>query len=520
MKKSVLFIVTVIFLGYACTGEDKVTPVCDVSNCISDTISQDIITRDSGQSDTGTNDAEEKTLCSLSEEVTLTAPEIVSGAEIDYEFGKVTITGNESGPAEKTQFDVILKNGGITKIKTDNNGEFTVVITQEELKKLPETFEIVLTITPPANFGKEVKNSRNVISFYRYENTKFSFVLSYSNGYFIVTPKEQLYKLTTKMAGGKKALDAFINATTKAVVPDKAEPVPGAEIIIDRPLGVPPKKDKKKSMFFTEGGKTEDIIVQCYEFVAGEELVTTTNNEGYFSFRISGDKGGYILFTISPGDNNLYKYDAASFLVDLPVAEEGIYDMMLTFEKADSEKGKFIIIGPIPYQPCSEFNNPVCKPTKCKMVGGQVGKCQYLYDSSSGTYKCGCFNEVCNADCTGNCKMPDGNQGICHIEEITSTYEGAEVVNKSCVCGPLDLECKMKCQTNQDCILQTANQLPMCATDMFGNSFCTKGCTNASDCPSPFSICAKMGPDNRGICICPCVNADNAQAQCSPIGMY
>ncbi len=515
MKKFLVLLI-VLVLVYSCTSDESTTQTCDASNCLSDTSLEDVFTKD-----TGTNDAGERTLCSVSETLSLASSEIVQNAEIDYEFGTVTLTGSgESGPAEKTQFDVILRNGGINKILSDQNGEFTIEITPEELKKLPENFEILLTVTPPDGFGKTVISNKNITSFYRYEVTKFRFVLTYSEGYFTVTPKDQLYKLQTKKADSKKALDAFISATTKAVISERSEPVPGAEIIIDKPPA-PPKKDKKKSMLFSDSGKTEEVIVSCIEFDIASELTASSNNEGYFSFRSdSSSKPNFILFTVVPDKNSDYKYDAASMLIDMPEAEDGIYDLMLTFEKGENDKGRFIIVGPIPYQPCSQLSNPVCKPTKCKMIGGQTGKCQYLYDSANGDYKCGCFPEVCNADCTGNCKMPDGNQGICHIEEITTTYNGAEIANKSCVCGPLSFECKMNCQTDQDCVLQTANQLPMCATDMFGNKFCTKGCGAASDCPSPFSMCAKMGPENIGICICPCQNADNAQAQCSPTGLY
>lgn len=63
--------------------------------------------------------------------------EPVPGAEITVEQIPVKISsvkGVESGPAEKTQFDVILK----SKLITNDKGEFTLELTPEQMKKLPE----------------------------------------------------------------------------------------------------------------------------------------------------------------------------------------------------------------------------------------------------------------------------------------------------------------------------------------------------------------------------------------------
>lgn len=516
--KKLFSLLLIAILVYSCTSEDNTINVCDTPNCITDVPSLDVFGKDTDIIDTGTIDAEDKTLCSQGELLNLQSVEVVADAEIDFMFGKVSI--EKIGTSEKTQFDVILKG---SKTKSDSNGEFVVEITKEDLNKLPDNFEILFEVTPPEGFMKEVKVNKNIVPFFKYpDNTKFSFVLSYSNGYFVISLKDQIYKLTTKNGGKKEALDAFISATTKAIIADGAEPVPGAEIIIDKPLVDPSKKkDKKKSLFFSESGKEEDIVVTCYEFEVGDEIVVVSNNEGYFSFKSeSTTKPNYILLTIKPDKDFKYIYDAASMLIDMPEAEDGIYDLMLTFEKGEADKGRFIIVGPILFQPCSTLTNPVCEPKKCKMIGGQIGKCQYLYDEANNRYECGCYYEVCKHDCIGNCKTPSGKEGVCHIEEITVTYNQTVITNKRCVCGPVSLECNKECQTNQDCVSYTGGQLPICATDMFGNNFCTKACNSSSDCPSPFSMCAKMGPDNRGICICPCSHADNIQTQCNPIGLY
>ncbi|MCX7943568.1 MAG: hypothetical protein N2746_03570 [Deltaproteobacteria bacterium] len=519
--KKFLFSLCLFMLGlYSCTTEENVSNICDIPSCVSDIIPKDVVTKDVSTNDSGIIDMEEKTFCSEAEELVLSNSEPVANAEIDFEFGSVSFIGEKDGSSAKTQFKTIFKKSEVYKIKTGSNGEFSIEISKEDLGKLPEYFEILFVINPPNDFGKEYKTNKSIISFYRYEITRFNFVLTYNDGYFIVTPHEQLYKLVTKSSGGKKALDAFINATIKAVVPDKAEPVPGAEIIIDRPLDPNKKKDKKKSMFFSDTGVTENIVVQCYEFEVGSEIVTTSDYEGYFSFKPSASNDEYILFTIIPGKGSSYEYEAASYLVYMPKTADEIYDMMLVFEKRENEKGRFIIVGPIPFQPCSQFNNPICKPTRCKMIGGQIGKCQYLYFSATNEYKCGCFHELCPPDCTGTCRMPNGMNGFCHIEQIISIVDGVEVVNKSCVCGPINITCNTACQTDVDCISQTQGQFPVCATDMFGSKFCTKGCSDVSECQTPFSMCAKMGPEGRGICICPCKHVDNFNVNCSPIGMY
>ncbi len=516
MKKFICLFLLSAFLTFSCTSEDNINSVCDGSNCITDISTNDVLTI----TDTG-NNISEWNLCKEGISISTNGAEIVPNALIDFAFGRVKLVGDENGPAEKTQFDVILKSAGRdqSNITSNENGEFSIEITDDEYNRLPENFEILLNITSPENFGKEVKTDKIVISFFKYPEKKFKFVLLYKDGHFFIDLKDQLYKLNTKSAGAKKALDAFISATTKAVISDRAEPVPGAEIIIDKPVS-PPKKEKKKTMRFSDSNKDASVIATCYEIESSEEITTNTNNEGYFSFKKGSNLSEYVLFTVKADKSLQDRVEASSMLIKFDNIESDILDFMLTFEKQDADKGRFILIGPIEYQPCSELKNPTCKPTKCKMIGGLTGKCQYLYDSTSGEYRCGCFPEVCNADCTGNCKMPDGKEGVCHIEEISSTYDGAEISNKRCVCGPIQIDCKINCKTDQDCISQTAGLLPLCNTDMYGNKFCTKGCDDASDCISPFSMCAKMGIEGRGVCICPCVHADNAQTTCNPVGLY
>ncbi|MGB4705511.1 MAG: hypothetical protein WBI18_10630 [Candidatus Saccharicenans sp.] len=59
-------------------------------------------------------------------------------------------TGGGSAPAEKTQFDVILK----SKVKTDKKGEFYIVIPPEQFKMIPagSVFDMKLQFQLPKEF--------------------------------------------------------------------------------------------------------------------------------------------------------------------------------------------------------------------------------------------------------------------------------------------------------------------------------------------------------------------------------
>lgn len=521
MKKLVIIFLGLVLL-FACNNNERAI-LCDTGDC-----GGDLISTDTAPADVANTDAEETTLCSQGEAIDLSKSEVVPMATIESQFGTIKMASAEGGgPAEKTQFDVILKSAGTSKSSSD--GTFEIKITEEDLKRLPEEFAIMFSITPPEGFNKEVKTSKAIVPFYNYKITSFNFELRYIDGSFIVTPLDQLNRITIKRKSGntskragradtKSTLDAFVNVTTKASMPDTSEPVPGAEITIGQTTGL---KVIKGLLSVGDGGLVAYKLT-CMEIESLDEIKTISNNEGYFSIKVSDPSNpGNVLISITPERGSSYIYDASNILLRLPRFETDVYDLALAFDKIEGNKGRFIIIGPLPLSPCSSLINPTCEEKKCKLKNGITGKCQYLYNSSTGQYSCGCSEELCNPqNCTGNCKMPDGKEGICHIEPIETNYNGAVIVNKTCVCGPIELGCNISCQTNQDCAAQTANQLSMCATDMNGNKFCTKGCSSTSDCPSPFSMCVKSGQQDRGICMCPCINGDNAQSQCNPIGLY
>jgi len=127
------------------------------------------------------------------------ASEPVPGAEITVEQypGPVIIksaAGGESGPAEKTQFDVILK----SKLTTNEKGEFTLVVTPDQFKKLPDEFKLKFTIKPKDQNKFPAENNFVVVDVKKSNGPNFKFYLTFkksteksNKGVFIVNGKAQ-----------------------------------------------------------------------------------------------------------------------------------------------------------------------------------------------------------------------------------------------------------------------------------------------------------------------------------------
>lgn len=126
--------------------------------------------------------------------------EPVPGAEITVEqvpgptIIKAKQIGGESGPAEKTQFDVILK----SKFTTNDKGEFTLLVAPDSFKKLPEEFNLKFTIKPkdPSKFSTETNSI--VVKVKKSDGPKFIFVVTFqkldaktNKGTFAVNGKTQ-----------------------------------------------------------------------------------------------------------------------------------------------------------------------------------------------------------------------------------------------------------------------------------------------------------------------------------------
>lgn len=116
----------------------------------------------------------------------------VAGAEIT----KVKAVGGDSaGPAEKTQFDVILK----SRIKTNNKGEFSVIIPPQQFNKLPDKFQLIMAIRPPDGWNG-ISTSKEVrVKVKKSAGPKFGFFLFWieenglksNKGCFAVNAKSQ-----------------------------------------------------------------------------------------------------------------------------------------------------------------------------------------------------------------------------------------------------------------------------------------------------------------------------------------
>ena len=128
--------------------------------------------------------------------------EPVPGAEITVEQVRPVkaklAAGGESGPAEKTQFDVILKAIRQNKLVTNSQGEFTLLFTSDQLNKLPEEFQLTMTVKPkdPKKYPAD-KNSA-VVKLNKNNGPRYVLVVSWqkqntksNKGYFAISRKAQ-----------------------------------------------------------------------------------------------------------------------------------------------------------------------------------------------------------------------------------------------------------------------------------------------------------------------------------------
>ncbi len=126
------------------------------------------------------------------------ASEPVPGAEITVEQypGPVIIKNKsgESGPAEKTQFDVILK----SKMKTNDQGEFSLKLTKKQLKQLPEEFYLKVTIMPKNRKQYKTDQDFVILKLNKSDGAEFKFVVTFeklknksNKGTFAVNGKTQ-----------------------------------------------------------------------------------------------------------------------------------------------------------------------------------------------------------------------------------------------------------------------------------------------------------------------------------------
>jgi hypothetical protein len=126
--------------------------------------------------------------------------EPVPGAEVvvDYipQTPAISTGGKGSDPAEKTQFDVILKS---IKCKTNQKGEFSFTIPGEQFKKLPDEFSLRMTIIPPKGWTGISSSNEVTVKAEKSDGPKFEFVLLWqkegdvktNKGHFAVSSRAQ-----------------------------------------------------------------------------------------------------------------------------------------------------------------------------------------------------------------------------------------------------------------------------------------------------------------------------------------
>ncbi len=102
----------------------------------------------------------------------------------------------DKAPSEKTQFDVILK----SRILTDKNGEFSITITQDQFKFIPDTntFHLKLKIKPPKDFKGVYDSDEATVKLKQKDGPTYKLILNWipsetksNKGTFAVSAKAQ-----------------------------------------------------------------------------------------------------------------------------------------------------------------------------------------------------------------------------------------------------------------------------------------------------------------------------------------
>lgn len=143
----------------------------------------------------------------FAQEKTKTVPEVVELAiekivrVPNAEIVKATIffsatRGEGSAPAEKTQFDVILK----SRLKSNNEGEIIIGLSAEEFKQIPDTstFILKLKIKPPKGFEGEYTSDEATIKLKKKDGPIYTLIITFeqqstktNKGTFAVSSKAQ-----------------------------------------------------------------------------------------------------------------------------------------------------------------------------------------------------------------------------------------------------------------------------------------------------------------------------------------
>ena len=165
--------------------------------------------------------------------------------------------------------------------------------------------------------------------------TKQIFFLALLVGYVLLS--SAAFSQETKES--KKALDAFINATTKSAV--ASEPVPGAEITVE----IVSKDIKKK----TSEADSDNMEIVGIGFE--KKIKCISNEKGEFSFSLSIDQlknlseEFHLQFTINPKDPTKFLTETNTVVLKVKKTSRPKFDFVVTFIKSSgtTNKGTFAV---------------------------------------------------------------------------------------------------------------------------------------------------------------------------------
>jgi len=173
--------------------------------------------------------------------------------------------------------------------------------------------------------------------------TKLFFYLALLAGFVLLN--SEAFSQETK--DQKKALDAFINATTKAA----GEPVPRVEITVEvvcDPVIINDRVKKDKGVVTT--GEEMEIVGLGFE-----KKVCTTNERGEFKFTLPDElfkklpDEFHLKFTIKPKDPSKFPAENNSVIVKVKKSEGPKFIFVVTYQKPNEKasgttnKGTFAV---------------------------------------------------------------------------------------------------------------------------------------------------------------------------------
>ncbi len=128
----------------------------------------------------------------------------------------------------------------------------------------------------------------------------------------------------------KKALDAFITATTKSTT--RSEPVPGAEIIVE--IVKTSSTTKNRGIYIPDTAQEKPQKSRAYSNNKGEALFIVPAEQ--FK-KLPGEF--FLKFTIKPKDPGKFPVETNSVLVKVKKSNGPKYAFVITWQEVTSEKG-------------------------------------------------------------------------------------------------------------------------------------------------------------------------------------